>query len=55
MNFISKTSSTWDNAKKYIEFGASKFAMTLGPKGFDPLKDNVIIETTGDPLKDASR
>eukprot|EP00267_Zea_mays_P051767 XP_020404760.1 pyrophosphate-energized vacuolar membrane proton pump 1 [Zea mays] len=44
----------WDNAKKYIEAGASEHARTLGPKGSDPHKAAVIGYTIGDPLKDTS-
>ncbi|KAH9314583.1 hypothetical protein KI387_023210, partial [Taxus chinensis] len=50
----SNTGGAWDNAKKYIEDGASKHARTLGPKGFDPHKASVIGDTIGDPLKDTS-
>ncbi|AQK39283.1 Pyrophosphate-energized vacuolar membrane proton pump 1 [Zea mays] len=50
----SNTGGAWDNAKKYIEAGASEHARTLGPKGYDPHKAAVIGYTIGDPLKDMS-
>ena len=46
--FMFNTGATWDNAKKYIEYG------NLGGKGTDTHKASVIGDTVGDPLKDTA-
>ena len=46
--FMFNTGATWDNAKKYIEYGH------CGGKGTEAHKASVIGDTVGDPLKDTA-
>ena len=46
--FMFNTGATWDNAKKFIEYGH------FGGKGTDTHKASVIGDTVGDPLKDTA-